>query len=331
MLRPPARPPVHGLAGKTKPRRLADPHFPVTAVRTGGGGGGGGGGGMWISATVRLIPSSDPRQLRNQRIARRHDPHDLPLAISSLPTPSTPREGKQTCPLPPPPRVWTSQQPPGFATSRERGLVLSQRPHSSRAAAQSAREHTHNLLASPPRHVCRVEPKTVVEWRDRRSRFQPGRHRDAQRGTERHRELPDKLLANHRGKLRWESTRGLQSAEREAERVAAELRELLAAHEPDRLTYLPSLLLEWQGREQELLAQVRRRCRFGSDFAASPVRRREETASASDSRTSVASADSAVFDVLATPRSRPLPESSQRPHRGLMVRVDRSSWLKTDF
>ena len=277
---------------------------------------------MRISATVRLTSPSDPRQLRDQRIARRHDPHDLPLAISSLPTPSTPRAGKQP-PRAPLPRVWTSQQHSGFATSRERGLVLSQRPHSTRTA-QSAREYIHKPVASPPRHDCCAEPKTVAEWRDRRSRLHP-----------QHRELPDKLLANHREKWRWESTRGLQNAEREAERVTAELRELLAAHEPDRLNYLPSLLLQWQGREQELLAQVRRRCRFGSDasteFAVSPVRRREENASASDSRTSVASADSAVFDVLATPRSRPVPESSQRPHRGLMVRVDRSSWLKTDF
>ncbi len=402
---------------------------------------------MWLSATVRLADPPDARQLRDQRIARSREglATELPLAISSIKTSRGRPAALPRVPLPPQmmPRIQRSN--PGFATSRTHPVLAPMMPQYSPPrtyvrTSQSAREYARDL-PSPRRglhvgdlHVLRTKPKTVTEWRDRRSRLHPQKC-----------DLPGVGVASRREKRRYESTQGVQNAARDAEQVAAELRELLAAHAPDRLTYVPSLLTKWEGREQELLASMRRRYRLGIDRLeaesherrcrelvdaakqaydegiardeqisaeaerqleagaassvrglqdvkqrltdlrrkyeqrtaelAQAVRRREETAAlyedrqarqlakqqaeqlqqqggtdassgmgdpaaadedgdrvlASESMSSIASSNSSIFDALATPRSRPLPESSQRPHRGLMARLDRSSWLKNDF
>lgn len=422
---------------------------------------------MWLSATVRLSEPPDARQLRDARIAQPWGA-DRPLGISSLLTPSSRPKAPRLRPLPATPSVKTSQAPV-FATSRAHQVLAPTAPPHPRStreptSARFARSRAPAPTVSPRRRGLRVgnasglpaKPKTVTEWRDRRSRLHPRLHLQ-------NNELPGVGVANRRERQRWESTRGLQDAAREAEQAAAELRELFAAHAPYRLTYLPSLLIQWEGREQELVAKVRHRYRFGIDrvdaeadeqrcrtllevtkqaydeavvraeqFSAdrqlrqqledgqgevtaetgstditsvagsliqedirakqrlldlkeryerrsaelvAATRRRQEAAAAykarqamklarqqaaqdhqqrqegaqtdedgpaaldevgepelqSDSMVSVASSSSSIFDVLATPRSRPLPEAGQRPHRGLMARLDRSSLLRGDF
>ena len=453
--------------------------------------------GVWLSATVRLSTPPTGRNLRDRRIALRNSAReDLPMSISSLQVP----RGQPAA---------AAAAAPGYAvgargrhllpklgsgrlashargTGRERVLLTARPPprlpHDNRVSysAQSARPY-HYVVPQPPPAVAppepgkrdglhvgdvdgpRTKPKSVAEWRDRRSRL----HQFQQQ-----RELPDSSVAERRQQRRWDSTRGKQNAGQAAERAAAELRELFAAHAPDRLTYVPSLLIQWEGREQELLGKVRHRYRVGIDKleaevaeqrcrelreaareayenakerleqlaierqrhhqlddeagsvgasavggvgegggggdqlqrhiqeelraqgrlddrkeqyeqakadAVAAARRREDTAKAfevrqarrearrqqavaavtpmeaaadgggmgmgvgvgvgmgsavgglSASMSSIASSGGdSIFDVLATPRSRPLPEASQRQHCGLMARLDRSAFLKVD-
>lgn len=400
---------------------------------------------------VRLAQPPDARKLRDERLAYSREglATELPLAIGSLKTPhGRPAAAVPRVSVPPRPMRHVQRSHPGrdphakLATSRAlptlAPMLLQHSPSRTYVRmSQSAREYSR-APPTPRRglrvgdsHIVRTKPKTVTEWRDRRSRLHPGR-----------RDLPGAGVASRRERTCWDSTQGTQNAGRDAEHVAAELRELFAAHAPDRLTYVPSLLIRWEGRELELLASIRRRYRLGIDLLeadahesrcrklveaakqacdegiaraeqlsagsqreleagiasnvrglqdlrvqrrvidlqaryeqrtaelAEAVRRREETAALYEARqarrltkqqvaqqdtanspnamgdpgradkneensfesmASIASSNSSIFDALATPRSRPLPESSQRPHCGLMVRLDRSSWLKTDF